>query len=226
MGASPGGRSGLSLIELRLLTSQSSYLRRSTDVMVARPVYYDVIQGMFGYVRVFCLEFRKPVFSLFWNNKNKNVSYLLKYTLLLHIIIIVFTRWATRRQPRKVISDFYKIGLTRARNSRKFKSQQNVSEEKVSLTVYTHIKQFNLYFHKTKKATSSMSSMGVIGTDVLMRTVTSHTHSTVFTRRRTHIFIVPSIEWNLPWNWSLEVPLHSQEVPSLPRDSQEIPPDS
>jgi hypothetical protein len=31
-----------------------------------------------------------------------------------------------RREPRKVISDFYKIGLTHARNSRKFKTKQNV----------------------------------------------------------------------------------------------------
>jgi hypothetical protein len=30
------------------------------------------------------------------------------------------------RQPRRLISDFYRINLTRARNSRKFKSQQNV----------------------------------------------------------------------------------------------------
>jgi hypothetical protein len=29
-------------------------------------------------------------------------------------------------QPRRVISNFYKIGLTRARNSRKFKTNQNV----------------------------------------------------------------------------------------------------
>ena len=31
-----------------------------------------------------------------------------------------------RREPRKVISDFYRINLTRARNSRKFKTKQNV----------------------------------------------------------------------------------------------------
>ena len=31
-----------------------------------------------------------------------------------------------RREPRKVISDFYKIGLNRTRHSRKFKSSQNV----------------------------------------------------------------------------------------------------
>ena len=31
-----------------------------------------------------------------------------------------------RREPRRVISDFYRINLTRARNSRKFKTKQNV----------------------------------------------------------------------------------------------------